>query len=626
MKETRFIEENKKKWAKFEKMSQQQNYDAEELSKLYVEITDDLSYAQTKYPKRAVRVYLNKLAHNVFNSVYKKKKKPLAFFKFWVKTLPLELFKARRNLLVSLIIFIVALLIGIVSQEYDHSFARIILSDFYVDMTEANIDKGNPLAVYQDSSQMQMFLSITKNNIQVALTTFVLGVLFSVGTFYILLINGIMVGAFQWFFKTKGLLLTAFLGIWIHGAFEITSIVIAGGAGITMGNGLLFPDSLTRIQSLIISAKRGLRIMLGLFPFIIMAGFFESYVTRHYQTIPDGVKWAIIIGSFLIMIFYFGVYPFIANKKWGKNYVWEEEPSQSLEKKVSFVEIKNVAQVVADGFFYYRKKLNKLISPGVYLASLLIIFNASWVIFNYWDYINYQLYWNEIFSIIFGTQQFFNPLLFLSYGLAFTFLIHNILMKFKSPQKISFKEFLVSLPKKFIPTLLVVLITMSVFWLAPYGALVFILLLFPFIMYALPAIYFKDNASYVNVWSCFSLGGIKWSNNVGVILVMTIIFFVFFQVIAGLRLYEVQFPDLLNSLIVPLVGMHISTLNPDYWAIINIVKIAFYLSFIILIIPLLISILSFGYFSNNEYESSDGLAKEFEKFGNRSKTHEDYSE
>ena len=52
--------------------------------------------------------------------------------------------------------------------------------------------------------------------------------------------------------------------IWIHGAFEISAIVIAGAAGLTVGNGLLFPKSYTRVQSLVFSAKRGLVIMLSL--------------------------------------------------------------------------------------------------------------------------------------------------------------------------------------------------------------------------------------------------------------------------------------------------------------------------------------------------------------------------
>ena len=59
MKETSFIKQNKKKWARFEKLSGKKNNDPDEVSELFTEITEDLSYARTFYPRRSVRVYLN---------------------------------------------------------------------------------------------------------------------------------------------------------------------------------------------------------------------------------------------------------------------------------------------------------------------------------------------------------------------------------------------------------------------------------------------------------------------------------------------------------------------------------------------------------------------------------------
>ena len=58
MKETSFIEQNKEKWNRFEKLSESESSDPTELSDLYMDITDDLSYAQTFYQRRTVRVYL----------------------------------------------------------------------------------------------------------------------------------------------------------------------------------------------------------------------------------------------------------------------------------------------------------------------------------------------------------------------------------------------------------------------------------------------------------------------------------------------------------------------------------------------------------------------------------------
>src|SRR5690606_38292774 len=101
------------------------------------------------------------------------------------------------------------------------------------DMTIDNIEAGNPLGVYQSSDQLSMFIQITTNNLMVSFLIFFVGLLFTVGTHVMLFSNGVMLGAFQYYFHTKGLLITSFLGIWIHGAFEISAIILAGAAGIT---------------------------------------------------------------------------------------------------------------------------------------------------------------------------------------------------------------------------------------------------------------------------------------------------------------------------------------------------------------------------------------------------------
>ena len=74
MRETTFISRKKKSWQKFEEMQRRQESDPDELTRLFVEITDDLSYSRTFYAKRSVRVYLNYLAQLVFFKVNKNKK------------------------------------------------------------------------------------------------------------------------------------------------------------------------------------------------------------------------------------------------------------------------------------------------------------------------------------------------------------------------------------------------------------------------------------------------------------------------------------------------------------------------------------------------------------------------
>jgi uncharacterized membrane protein SpoIIM required for sporulation len=153
-----------------------------------------------------------------------------------------------------------------------------------------------------------MFWGITINNVRVSFYEFVSGIFTSIATAYLLIRNGIMLGCFQYFFYDHGLLKESFLTIWIHGTLEISAIIIAGAAGIAMGNGWLFPGTYSRIDSFKRSAKKGLKIVVGTVPIFMIAGFLESVVTRHTE-LPDFIRLAIILFSLGFVIFYYLIYP-----------------------------------------------------------------------------------------------------------------------------------------------------------------------------------------------------------------------------------------------------------------------------------------------------------------------------
>jgi uncharacterized membrane protein SpoIIM required for sporulation len=159
-----------------------------------------------------------------------------------------------------------------------------------------------------------MFVAIAVNNIKVSFITFVAGFLLSIGTVWLLFKNGVMLGAFQYMFFAKGLGLQSVLVIWIHGTLEISAIIIAGGAGLIVGNSILFPGTLNRLQSLRKGTKDGLKLMIGLVPVFVMAAFLEGFITR-YSTMPRLVSASILIASLAFIIWYFVIYPIRVHKR-----------------------------------------------------------------------------------------------------------------------------------------------------------------------------------------------------------------------------------------------------------------------------------------------------------------------
>jgi uncharacterized membrane protein SpoIIM required for sporulation len=306
MREPLFVKQNAEKWSSFE---QSPSTDPDEIADRFIKITDDLAYAKTFYPKSKTTSYLNGLASQLHQSIYKNKtEKSNRFITFWKIELPLLFKKHERPLLYSLVFFIIFCLIGALSAKYDENFLKLILGSGYVEMTNENIAKGNPFGVYKEQNEFVMFLTIAPHNIYVALVTFASGIVFSVGSVFFLFKNGVMLGSFEYYFFSKGLGLQSILVIWIHGTIEISSIIIAGGAGLVLGNSFLFPKTYTRLVSVKRGAKDGMKMAVGLVPLFIIAAFFEGFVTRHTE-MPAWLSITILIASLSFIIWYVIIYP-----------------------------------------------------------------------------------------------------------------------------------------------------------------------------------------------------------------------------------------------------------------------------------------------------------------------------
>lgn len=313
MKEVTFIRQNLDKWRGYETTVENGISTPDELADAYIDVTSDLAFSQTHYPKSRITLYLNNLASAFHGRIYKNKRERWSrIITFWTCEMPQIMWEARKELLISFMLFVISVVVGVVSQWLDPEFSRLILGNAYVDMSLKNIDNGTPMAVYNNMPEDLMFLQITTNNIKVSFMAFASGLLTSFATGLVMLQNGIMVGAFQTFFAQHGLLWESTTAIWLHGTLEISAIIVAGAAGIAMGNGWLFPGTYSRLYSFRRGAMRGLKIVIGTVPLFCMAGFIESFLTRHTE-FSDAVKLSIILLSAAFIVYYYIVLPYLRN-------------------------------------------------------------------------------------------------------------------------------------------------------------------------------------------------------------------------------------------------------------------------------------------------------------------------
>lgn len=317
MREVAFIKQNKEKWLETEQVvSGKLKKNPDELSSLYINLVNDLSFSQTYYPKSKTTVYLNFLAAQVFQKIYKIRRAGRNRLAYFFKTeVPLLVYQYRRYLYYAFAFFFLFTAIGFISTFYDYDFPRKILGDEYVNKTIENINKGNAIAVYAQGSTWGSAIAIIFNNLMVGAKAYIYGIFGGVGTLFALMQNSIMLGAFQYFFQSQGVLAESARGIWLHGVFEIFSIVVEAMAGLILGASILFPDTLSRLNSFKQGFRDSFKIFLSTVPFTVCAGIIEGFVTRHGLTMPLLLDLTIIFGTLGIISFYYLFYPIIVAKK-----------------------------------------------------------------------------------------------------------------------------------------------------------------------------------------------------------------------------------------------------------------------------------------------------------------------
>lgn len=310
MKEIIFIRQNKKKWLKYEeKVKYIKNLPTDELSDIYIDVTSDLAYSQSHYPEARITQYLNNMLRTLQDYIYTPQKRNLSkIITLFKDDVPNIIADARNEMLLSFGIFMVFVIIGIILALQSMDNVIETLGADYVDMTIENIKKGVPTDVYGKAAPDNMFLRITHNNIAIALKTYGWGIIPILGPGYILMSNGIMLGEFQTMFFNYGVGLESMTAIWIHGTLEISAIIISGAAAFSLGNGWVSPGTLSRSESLKRSGLRSVKILFTTIPLLLMAGFLESFVTRHTEY-PLFIKLFIIFGSLAFIVFYYVYIP-----------------------------------------------------------------------------------------------------------------------------------------------------------------------------------------------------------------------------------------------------------------------------------------------------------------------------
>ena len=302
MRESAFVRLNRQKWQSYQEWGQNMGMlNPEEMAKIYLDVSADLAFAQTHFAESPVTDYLERIARHFHQHVYGQRPNRWGEVVRTLKyDIPMAFYYSRRDLLVSLAVFLIAMVVGVLSQQMDPDFARSVLGDRYVDMTIQNVANGDPMAIYKDKDTVTMFWRIFLNNASIDARTFIAGLLALPGALLIILYNGVMFGCFETFLMQQGAVLEALFVVNLHGSLEIPTIILSGASALALGTGWLFPGRRSRIEAFRQGARRGLLMIMGVLPLTLVAALIETYITRHTEA-PLALRVFFVFGGLLLV-------------------------------------------------------------------------------------------------------------------------------------------------------------------------------------------------------------------------------------------------------------------------------------------------------------------------------------
>jgi uncharacterized membrane protein SpoIIM required for sporulation len=309
---TRWLEKRKPHWAKLEALLNQSSNsglkslsrsDLQELSLLYRQTAADLAAIREDRGSVHYARYVNQLLVRAHNTIYSgHRASPMAVISFFTKTYPATFRQNLRQVALATLIFAIAGLVGAVLTYQNPDFKVKLLGPQMVETIDRHQMWTHSIVGIKPVASS----AIMTNNMSVGFTTFALGITGGLGTIYMMTFNGLLIGVIGVACYLSGMSLQLWSFVAPHGVLELPAIFIAGGAGLRIAQGLLFPGTLPRSDSLARAGSEAVQLLLGTIPILIIAGLIEAFVSPTGLAVP--LKFSMAAALFaLLNVYLFGV-------------------------------------------------------------------------------------------------------------------------------------------------------------------------------------------------------------------------------------------------------------------------------------------------------------------------------
>jgi uncharacterized membrane protein SpoIIM required for sporulation len=303
----RWLEKRKPYWARLEHLVQRSgngiatlsHEELKELGLLYRQTASDLGTVREDVSSRQLTFYLNQLLGRSHNLIYMgHKPKVSAIVRFYRDTYPQLFRETLPQTLLAAALVLVTMIAAWMLTLRDPSFAYRLLGPAMIETIEQHHMWTDSIVTIKPLASS----GIMTNNLSVAFSMFALGITGGLGTIWMLAVNGLLLGVIGAATARAGMALQLWSFVAPHGVLELPAIFIAGGAGLEIARGLLFPGLLPRRASLEEAGGRATRLLLGTVPMLIVAGVIEGFFSP--SAVPIAIKFSLAAVLFAALMTY----------------------------------------------------------------------------------------------------------------------------------------------------------------------------------------------------------------------------------------------------------------------------------------------------------------------------------
>ncbi|MFK7990727.1 MAG: stage II sporulation protein M [Sandaracinaceae bacterium] len=268
---------------------------AKRFGALYRSVSSDLIRARSERVDPAVTDYLNDLVARAYAHVHVPARgRAEAVGRFFLRDFPILFRSEWKAVALSALLLLGGGAVGAVAVAVDEDALGVLIPEQHQAWTpEERIARDTSRGAHEGHRAAEFSSFLFTHNIKVGFLVFALGITFGVGTASVLFYNGVPLGALAMQYHDAGQDLFFWSWILPHGIPELTSVFVAGAAGLLLARGLLFPGRRRRRDALGKEARRAARLVLGTMPMLVVAGLIEGTISQiHEPTIPYVVKLA----------------------------------------------------------------------------------------------------------------------------------------------------------------------------------------------------------------------------------------------------------------------------------------------------------------------------------------------